>query len=254
VSDVKITKIHLASSFTDRSKQATRYRNGRVLLAGDAAHIHSPLGAQGLNLGLGDAMNLGWKLAATVRQESGPDGSPTDLTLLDTYESERYPIAAWVLEWTRAQVLTLQPDLFGAAIQTLIRDLIDTTDGTNLFIDRVWGLSQRYNLGNGEAYAHPLVGCSAPDFELYDGSRLGPKLEGGRGLLVDFEDDAALKELVVSEKYKARVDYVSVGAKDTCGLRALLVRPDGVVACLAEDNVKPDIHAVKAALELWFGF
>jgi 2-polyprenyl-6-methoxyphenol hydroxylase-like FAD-dependent oxidoreductase len=254
MTDVKIMTIRLASSFTDRSKQATSYRRGRVLLAGDAAHIHSPLGAQGLNLGLGDAMNLGWKLATTVRRESGSDGAPADLALLETYESERHPVAAWVLEWTRAQVSTLQPDLYGAAVYALIRDLIDTTDGTNLFIDRIWGLSQRYNLGDGEAHAHPLVGCSAPDFELHDGSRLGPKLEGGRGLLVDFEDDVALKELVVSGKYEARVDYVSVGAKDRRGLRALLVRPDGVVAWVAEDNVKPDVDAVKAALAQWFGF
>lgn len=254
ITDVKITTIHLVTSYTDRSKQTTSYRKGRVLLAGDAAHIHSPLGAQGLNVGLGDAMNLGWKLAATVRRESGSDGAPADLALLDTYESERLPVAAWVLEWTRAQVSTLQPDLYGAAVQALIRDLIDTTDGTNLFIDRVWGLSQRYNLGDGEAHEHPLVGCSAPDFELHNGSRLGPKLEGGRGLLVDFEDDAALKELVVGGKYEARVDYVGVGAKDRRGLRALLVRPDGVVAWVAEGNVKPDVDAAKAALKQWFGF
>jgi hypothetical protein len=232
ITDVKITTIHLASSFTDRSKQTISYRKGRVLLAGDAAHIHSPLGAQGLNVGLGDAMNLGWKLATTVRRESGPDGPPADLALPDTY----------------------QPDLYGAAVQAPIRDLIDTTDGTNLFIDRVWGLSQRYNLGDGEAHAHPLVGCSAPDFELHDGSRLGPKLEGGHGMLINFEDDATLKELIVGGKYEARVDYVCVGAKDRRGLRALLVRPDGVVAWVAEDNVKPDIDAVSAALEQWFGF
>ena len=142
--DVKITKLYLASSFTDRSKQATSYRKGRIILAGDAAHIHSPIGAQGLNVGLGDAMNLGWKLAATVQRESSSDGPPVDLTLLDTYESERHPIAAWVLEWTRAQVTTLQPDPFGKAVQALVRDLINTTDGTNLLIDRVWG--RKYNL------------------------------------------------------------------------------------------------------------
>jgi hypothetical protein len=239
--DVKIAKIHLASSFTDRSKQATSYRKGRILLAGDAAHIHSPLGAQGMNVGLGDAMNLGWKLAATIRG--------ADLALLDTYESERRPIAASVLESTRLQISTLQPDLFGAAIQNLIRDFIDTTDGTNLFIDRMWGLSQRYDLG----VAHPLVGCSAPDFELDDGSRLGPKMTRGRGLLVDFEDDVAMKQLV-GGKYEARVDYLSVGAKDRRGLKALLVRPDGVVAWAAEENTKPDVGAAKAALERWFEF
>jgi 2-polyprenyl-6-methoxyphenol hydroxylase-like FAD-dependent oxidoreductase len=252
IADVKITRTHLASSFTDRSKQATAYRKGRILLAGDAAHIHSPLGAQGLNTGLGDAMNLGWKLAATVRQESG--GKAIDLTLLDTYESERHPIGAWVLEWTRAQISTLLPDLFGAAVQKLMRDLIDTADGTNLFIDRFWGLSQRYNLGDDETHVHPLVGCSAPDFELSDGSRLGSKFEGGQGLLVDFEDDGGLKKLVVSAKYEARVDYISLGAKDRRDLRALLVRPDGVVAWAVEDGVEPDIDVANAALEHWFGY
>ncbi|KAF2803184.1 putative pentachlorophenol 4-monooxygenase [Mytilinidion resinicola] len=252
--DVIITAVHLASSYTDRSKQTTHYRNGRVLVAGDAAHIHSPLGAQGLNVGLGDAMNLGWKLAATVHREAEADGAATDLALLDTYESERHPIAAWVLEWTRAQVSTLQPGPYGAAVHTLIRDLIATTDGTNLFIDRVWGLSQRYALGDGEAHAHPFVGCSAPDFELLDGARLGPKLDGGRGLLVEFEGAAALKKLVVGGKFEGRVDYVCVGAKDRRDLRALLIRPDGIVAWVAEDNKKYDVNAAKAALEQWFGF
>lgn len=252
ITDVKITDIHLASTFTDRSKQATAYRKGRVLLAGDAAHIHSPLGAQGLNTGLGDAMNLGWKLAATVRQESS--GGTADLTLLDTYGTERHPIGAWVLEWTRAQVSTLQPDLFGDANQKLIRDLIDTTDGTNLFIDRFWGLSQRYDLSDDEAHVHPLIGCSAPDFELSDCSRLGTKLEKGRGLLLTFEDDLALKELVVGGRYEARVDYISLDARDRRDVRALLIRPDGVVVWVVEDGVEPNIDAARAAMEKWFGY
>ncbi|KAJ5595282.1 uncharacterized protein N7459_001490 [Penicillium hispanicum] len=250
IPDAKITDIKRATSFTDRSKQVTSYRKGRVLLAGDAAHIHSPLGAQGLNVGLGDAMNLGWKLAATVREESA---GQTDLALLDTYEAERHPIAAWVLEWTRAQVLTLQPDLFGSAIRMLIRDLISTTDGTNLLIDRVWGLSQRYTLGDGGVYEHPLVGSSTPDFEFDDGTRLGSKLEGGRGLLIDFENDGAFKGLIVGGKYEATVDYIGMGAKDTRDLRALLVRPDGIVAWLAERNESPDFGFLKTSLEKWFG-
>ncbi|KAL8707034.1 MAG: hypothetical protein Q9225_007867 [Loekoesia sp. 1 TL-2023] len=254
ITDVKITKIHLASSFTDRCKQTTSYRKGRVLLAGDVAHIHGPVGSQGLNLGLGDAINLGWKLAATVRQETSWDRAPINLALLDTYESERHPVGAWVLEWTRAQVAILQPDPYGAAVQALIRDLIDTTDGTNLFIDRHWGLSQQYDLGQGEAHAHPLVGCSAPDFELHDSVRLGFKLNQGRGLLVDFEDDVALKQLVVGGKYEARIEYIGTGAKNTCGLRALLLRPNGIVAWVAEDHMEPDVDAAKAALERWFEF
>jgi len=250
--DVKITKVHLASTWTDRAKQTTKYRKGRVLVAGDAAHIHSPLGAQGLNAGLGDAMNLGWKLAATVRQEADSAEEARDLALLDTYESERHPIAEWVLEWTRAQVLTIQPDLYGSALQKIMRDVISTTDGTNLFVDRVWGLSQRYVLGDGQAYAHQLVGSSAPDFEFVDGSRVGPKMEEGRGLLIDFDDTVALKELVVKGIYGRRVDYLGTDVKDRLGLRALIVRPDGIVAWVAEDKAEPDMDAAMAALQRWF--
>ncbi|OQE24404.1 hypothetical protein PENSTE_c007G07125 [Penicillium steckii] len=248
--DVKITKVHLASSYTDRSMQATEYRRDRILLAGDAAHIHSPLGAQGLNLGLGDAMNLGWKLAATV-QKGRYRQQPEDLSLLDTYQSERYPIAEWVLDWTRAQVTALRPDPFGRATRKLMQDLIQTDDGANLFIDRIWGLSQRYTLGEESRHAHPLVGCSSPDFELRDGSRLGQKLEGGRGLFLDFGGNDELQGLVRGD-YKGKVDFLSADAKEKCGLGALLIRPDGVMAWVAEGNAKPDIDAAKAALEEWF--
>lgn len=249
--DVKITKIHTTSTFTDRCKQVTSYRKGRILLAGDAAHIHSPLGAQGLNLGLGDAMNLGWKLAATVRKEAISDG-PLDLTLLDTYERERKPIGAWALEWTRAQVSMLQPNPFGAALQSLIRDFIDTTDGTNLFIDRFMGLSQRYELGEDAAHAHPLVGCSAPDFELQDGSRLGPKLETGRGLLVDLQPDDTLRALITDRNHNARVEYAGMSVRDSRGIRALLIRPDGIVAWVVEEDAEPNMEAAEAALRRWF--
>ncbi|TGO63992.1 hypothetical protein BCON_0009g00010 [Botryotinia convoluta] len=251
ITGLKITTVHLVSSYTDRSKQATSYRKGRILLAGDVAHIHSPLGAQGLNVGLGDAMNLGWKLATTIRQEAVSIKDPVDLTLLDTCENERHPIGAWVLEWTRAQVATLQPDLCGAAIQTLIRDLVDTPDGTNLFLDRIWGLSQRYILGKGDSYTDSLVGASAPDFELADGSRLGLKLQSGRGLLVDFENNATLHESI-DDKYTNTIDIINVGAMIKCGLRALLVRPDGVVAWILEDDDTFSINEFNNALKKWF--
>ena len=265
--DVHITTIHLAATFTDRCKQASTYRRGRVLLAGDAAHIHSPLGAQGLNTGLGDAMNLGWKLAATLRREAAAEGARAEkgeddkdnnsdgLALLDTYERERHPAGAWALEWTRAQIATTRPDPHGRAVQALVRDLMATPDGTNLFLDRFWGLSQRYELQEegDKASTHPLVGCSVPDFEMVDGERLGAKMEAGRGLVVDFEDDARLSDLVAGGKYEGRVDYVGLGAKDRLGLRALLVRPDGIVAWVVEENANPDLEAAKAALERWFG-
>jgi len=108
--DIKVEKLYEETSFTARSAQAANYRNGRVLLAGDAAHIHSPLGGQGLNTGIGDAMNLGWKLAATVKGHGAPG-------LLDSYHDERYPVGAAVLEWTRAQMAVLRPDPFSQAIQ-----------------------------------------------------------------------------------------------------------------------------------------
>jgi 2-polyprenyl-6-methoxyphenol hydroxylase-like FAD-dependent oxidoreductase len=101
--DVTLSALHIATTWTDRARQATTYRDGRVLLAGDAAHIHAPLGGQGLNLGLGDAMNLGWKLAATIQQKA-PEG------LLDSYQTERHPLGVQVLDWSRAQVLVMRPD------------------------------------------------------------------------------------------------------------------------------------------------
>jgi 2-polyprenyl-6-methoxyphenol hydroxylase-like FAD-dependent oxidoreductase len=156
--DVTLTDVHLASSFTDRAMQATTYRNGRVLLAGDAAHIHSPLGGQGLNLGIGDAMNLGWKLAAAVHGHA-PDA------LLDTYTSERHPVGASVLDWSRAQVATMKPGPNAPALQRLVRDLLSTRDGTTYLYRKTSGLSNRYDLGSDQ----PLVGRTAPDFRFNDG-------------------------------------------------------------------------------------
>ncbi len=122
--DVTLTALHLVSTWTDRSQQAATYRKGRVLLAGDAAHIHSPLGGQGLNLGIGDAMNLGWKLAATIRGDA-PEG------LLDSYTTERHPVGARILEWTRAQVALMRPS--SRALHAVLRDLINTRGRGDLF-------------------------------------------------------------------------------------------------------------------------
>lgn len=112
-SDVTISALHLATTWTDRARQATTYRNGRVLLAGDAAHIHAPLGGQGLNLGLGDALNLGWKFAATIHGQA-PAG------LLDSYHTERYPLGAQALDWSRAQVAVMRPGPQARALQAII--------------------------------------------------------------------------------------------------------------------------------------
>ncbi len=235
--DVVVKTLHFATTWTDRARQATAYRQGRVLLAGDAAHIHSPLGGQGLNLGLGDAMNLGWKLAATL-QKKAPEG------LLDTYYTERYPIGAQVLDWSRAQVAVMRPTQSSQALHAILRDLIDTRDGATYIAARVWGIFAHYNLGDG----HPLVGSSVPNFEFEDGTRLGELMHEGRGMLLDFGGQAALKAL--ANEYGDRLKYVSGRGKETLGLKAALVRPDGIVAWAADGE--PDEQALRQAAALWF--
>ena len=236
--DVTVTALRLATTWTDRACQATAYRNRRVLLAGDAAHIHSPLGGQGLNLGLGDAMNLGWKLASTIR-----GGAPVGL--LDSYFSERHPVGAQVLDWSRAQVALMRPTRSTRALEAIIRDLIETRDGATYFAERVWGVSLRYDLGG----SHPLVGRSAPDFELADGTKLGDLLKTGRGLFLDFDPRAPLQAL--ASHLSGRITYVAGDTKDRLGLSAVLVRPDGFVAWASE--VAPDNEEASQAASRWFG-
>ncbi|WP_050475880.1 FAD-dependent monooxygenase [Herbaspirillum rhizosphaerae] len=235
--DVTVTALKLASTWTDRAFQATSYRKGRVLLAGDAAHIHSPLGGQGLNLGLGDAMNLGWKLAATIRGDA-PDG------LLDSYCAERHPAGEQILDWSRAQVGLMRPGRSSRALEAIIRDLIETRDGATYFAERVWGLSLRYELGDG----HPLAGRSAPDFALGDGSRLGDYLRNGQGLMLDFGAGKPLQAM--AERWSERIAYVAGNAANTLGLSAVLVRPDGIVAWTCEGEPIPE-EAARAAAR-WF--
>jgi 2-polyprenyl-6-methoxyphenol hydroxylase-like FAD-dependent oxidoreductase len=234
--DVTLNALHVASTWTDRSKQATTYRQGRVLLAGDAAHIHSPLGGQGLNLGIGDAMNLGWKLAATIRGDA-PAG------LLDSYSTERHPIGARILDWTRAQVALMRPS--ARALQAVVRDLLGTRDGATYFAERIWGVSLRYDLGD----EHPLMGRSCPDFELENGTRLGTLLRDGSGLLLDFDRQASLQAL--DGVWGEQVRYVASDAKNRLGLRALLVRPDGFVAWASDTTPSP--AEVTRAAARWFG-
>ena len=182
-------------------------------------------------------MNLGWKLAATIRGNA-PDG------LLDSYSTERHPVGARILEWTRAQVASMRPDRQSRALQAILRDLIDTRDGATYFADRVWGVSLRYDLGD----KHPLVGRSCPDFELEDGTRLGTRLRDGRGLLLDFGRQASLKAL--DGLWGDDVRYVASDVKDRLGLSALLVRPDGFVAWASDTTASPE--EVTRAAAGWF--
>jgi len=237
--EATVTALHLATTWTDRARQASRYRNGRVLLAGDAAHIHSPLGGQGLNLGVGDAMNLGWKLAATVRGDAPED-------LLDSYASERHPVGAQVLDWSRAQVALMRPSPGTRALSAIVRDLIDTRDGATYFAERVWGATLRHDLGD----AHPLVGRSVPDFLMADGTTVATHLQEGRALLLDFGAGAPLR--AVAAGWEGRLTYLAGRATDELGLRALLLRPDGIVAWAGAVDIPENEQLVHAARR-WFG-
>ncbi|MDA5634791.1 MULTISPECIES: FAD-dependent monooxygenase [Rhizobium/Agrobacterium group] len=237
-SDITITGLSLATTWTDRAYQATTYRNGRILLSGDAAHIHSPLGGQGLNLGLGDAFNLGWKLAATIRGDA-PDG------LLDTYTGERHPVGAQVLDWSRAQVALMRPSPSTRALEAIIRDLIETRDGATYFAERVWGVSLHYELGG----QNPIVGRSVPDFVLTDGRKTGELLREGKALLLDFGADESLQAL--AGRWNGRIAYVAGNAVNHLDLRAVLVRPDGIVAWATGST--PDKEELTEAASRWFG-
>jgi len=233
--DVTISALYIATTWTDRARQATTYRNGRVLLAGDAAHIHSPLGGQGLNLGLGDAVNLGWKLAATI-QDRAPEG------LLDSYYTERYPIGAQVLDWSRAQVAIMRPDPDARALNAIVRDLMNTGDGATYFAGRVWGIHMHYNLG-GE---HPLIGYSVPNFEFEDGTTVGELMQDGRGVLLDFNGDDVLEAWAG----ECHVSYISARAKEQFDLSAVLMRPDGIIVWVSDGD--PDGSAFQKAAARWF--
>jgi 2-polyprenyl-6-methoxyphenol hydroxylase-like FAD-dependent oxidoreductase len=240
--DVTIRALHNVTTWTDRARQATTYRNGRVLLAGDAAHIHAPLGGQGLNLGLGDAMNLGWKLAATL-QKKAPDG------LLDSYQTERHPLGVQVLDWSRAQVAIMKPDPASRALNAIVRDLIDTRDGATYIAGRIWGVFTHYDLGGG----HPLAGHSVPNFEfkngeLEDGATIGELMHDGQGILLDFDGNASLKTL--ASEYGDRIKYVSGRTKEQLGLSAVLIRPDGIIAWASEND--PDHSELEKAAARWF--
>ncbi len=235
--DVTIRTLHLATTWTDRARQATRYRKGRILLAGDAAHIHAPLGGQGLNLGLADAMNLGWKLAATVHGQA-PAG------LLDSYEAERHPAGTRVLDWSRAQVALMRPGPAAQALRAIVRDLLDTRDGATYVAGRVWGVQARLELGAG----HPLAGRSVPEFAVDEGSTIGTAMRDGRGLLLDFGDDAGLAGWAAD--YVDRIRYLKLAPEERIGIRAALVRPDGIVAWAADGP--PDLGELRAEAARWF--
>ncbi|MFJ2475033.1 rifampin monooxygenase [Streptomyces sp. NPDC087659] len=217
------------SRFGDATRQAERYRAGRVLLAGDAAHIHPPTGGQGLNLGVQDAFNLGWKLAAEVNGWA-PEG------LLDSYHAERHPVGAAVLDNTRAQIALLGTDPGAAALRGLFARLMEF-EAVNLYVtEMITAVGVRYDLGDG----HDLLGRRMRDVELEQG-RLYELMHGGRGLLLDRTGRLS------AAGWADRVDHV-VDAGGEPDVPAVLLRPDGHVAWVGEDQ-----QELLVRLGRWFG-
>ncbi|SCF47189.1 rifampin monooxygenase [Micromonospora mirobrigensis] len=217
------------SRFGDATRLADRYRVGRVLLAGDAAHIHPPLGGQGLNLGVQDAVNLGWKLAAQVRGRA-PE------TLLDTYHAERHPVAEDVLDNTRAQMELVSPEPGPRAVRRLLTELMDINEVNRHLIEKITAVGVRYDFGPGP----DLLGRRLPDVDVAQG-RLYDLLHRGRGLLLD-----RTGRLTVGG-WSDRVDHLDdpTAALDVPGV---LLRPDGHVAWIGDDQ-----RGLDAQLARWFG-
>ncbi|MEU0549745.1 FAD-dependent monooxygenase [Micromonospora sp. NPDC005979] len=217
------------SRFGDATRLAERYRVGRVLLAGDAAHIHPPIGGQGLNLGIQDAVNLGWKLAAQVRGWA-PD------TLLDTYQAERRPVAADVLDNTRAQTQLLADEPGARAVRRLISELMDFDEVNRHLLEKITGTGIRYDVGEGP----DLLGRRVPDVDVRPGNLYG-LLHRGRGLLVD------RTERLTVGGWKDRVDHLA-DAGAAADVPCLLLRPDGHVAWIGDEQRNLDDHLAR-----WFG-
>ncbi len=229
--DVELGEFHGGLRFSDGARQAASYRRGRVLLAGDAAHVHSPNGGQGLNLGLMDAMNLGWKLAATIRGDA-PAG------LLDTYSAERHPAGAAVLHNTRAQSALLAPGPHVDALRDIVGDLLDLPE-VNRYVSRLLsGVAQRYELPY--PAGHPAAGLHCPPL-IIDGSPLERLTTGGETLLLH----PGAKDITTP----LRVRALTVTTINDNRFGALLLRPDGVVAWAAAPG--EEAPHLRSALEAW---
>lgn len=238
------------SRFSDMARLAASYRNGRVLLAGDAAHVHYPAGGQGLNIGLQDAVNLGWKLAQVVRKESPQN-------LLDTYHTERYPVAAEVLHNTLAQVALLRTDDRSNALRNIVEDLLALDEPRKRLAAMISGLDICYASGEPDADLHPLTGRRMPDVEIADGGgirQFNSLMHDARPVLINFSNSGEFditpwndRILGIDARCSEEWTLPVIGAVPSPA--AVLVRPDGYVAWAGEGGW----DGLENALHAWFG-
>lgn len=234
------------SRFTDATRQAANYRSGRVLLAGDAAHIHSPSGGQGIGLGIQDAVNLGWKLAQVVRGTS-PDG------LLDTYHAERHPAAARALQHTMAQAVMQRADPRIGALADTVAGLLDIDEARRRLGGLISGLDVRYDFGEG----HPLLGRRMPDLDVVTAGgplRVFTLLHGARGVLLNFGAPGSTEPGPWADRVQAAdATYDGGWQLPVIGAvsppAAVLIRPDGYVAWTGDGTRA----GLEVALATWFG-
>jgi 2-polyprenyl-6-methoxyphenol hydroxylase-like FAD-dependent oxidoreductase len=234
------------SRFTDTTRQAASYRHGRVLLAGDAAHVHSPVGGQGLNIGVQDAVNLGWKLAQVIKRTS-PD------SLLDTYHAERHPVAARVLRTTMAQVALLRTDDRTDALREIASELLGMDEPHRWLAAEMSGLAVHYKMGEG----HPLLGRRMPDLDLETADRsrrLFTLLHQARPVLLNFGEGRGInitpwrdRVQSVDARYTGRWELPVIG--QVAAPAAVLIRPDGYVAWVEGDRQR----GLAEALTTWCG-
>jgi 2-polyprenyl-6-methoxyphenol hydroxylase-like FAD-dependent oxidoreductase len=234
------------SRFTDMTRQAAAYRQGRVLLAGDAAHVHSPVGGQGLNTGVQDAVNLGWKLAQVVHR-TAPE------SLLDTYHAERHPVAARVLRTTMAQVALMRVDDRIEALRDTVSQLLSMEEPRKRFAAMMSGLDIHYDLGEG----HPLLGRRMPDLDLVtaDGPlRVFTLLHDARPVMLNLGEPGGIDIDPWSDRVRLiNAEYVGIWELPAIGAvtapTAVLIRPDGHVAWVGDLTQL----GLADALITWFG-
>lgn len=217
------------SRFGDATRQAEEYRRGRVFLAGDAAHVHPPMGGQGLNLGIQDAFNLGWKLVSVIAGHTSAD-------MLDTYHAERHPVGAKVLDSARGLGVLISSDPSAQALRRMLVDLAKNPEVTRMLIEQVTAIGTRYDFGDDQ----PIVGRRLKNIQLESGS-LYSQLHEGRGMVLDQGG------MLSVSGWSDRVDFIHEVNSDLPNT-ALLIRPDGHVAWAGQHQSDLENH-----LRKWFG-